>query len=148
MGFEILELEEIILKNVADRRRMRQLYCLHKYIDRSSLSLQFLANKLSHDALSYCCTATTGIPSLWRRACHYYCHPVIQPFYPENSLVIVNMSNGESVASFATDYPLLILSNGFSVAVKLATDLSVAKKSAMTNLHPIFAVADFVAKLF
>ena len=47
MGFEILELEEIILKNVADRRRMRQLYCLHKYIDRSSLSLQFLTNKLS-----------------------------------------------------------------------------------------------------
>ena len=62
--------------------------------------------------------------------------------------MIVNMSNGESVASFATDYPLLILSNGFSVAVKSATDLSVAKKSATTNLHPIFAVADSVAKLF
>jgi hypothetical protein len=65
------------------------------------------------------------------------------------------MSNGESVASFATenplqktDYPLLILSNGFSVAVKSATDLSVAKKSSTTNLHPIFAVADSVAKLF
>jgi hypothetical protein len=148
MGFEILELEEIILKNVADRRRMRQLYCLHKYIDRSSLSLQFLANKLSHDALSYCCTASTGIPSLWRRTCHYCCHPVIQPFYPENSLVTVNMSNGESVASFATDYPSLILSNGFSVAAKSATDLSVAKNPATTNLYPIFTVADSVAKLF
>jgi hypothetical protein len=54
----------------------------------------------------------------------------------------------ESVASFATDYPLLILSNGFFVAVKSAMDLSVAKKSATTNLHPIFAVADSVAKLF
>jgi hypothetical protein len=30
----------------------------------------------------------------------------------------------------------------------LATDKSVAKKSATTNLHPIFAVADSVAKLF
>jgi hypothetical protein len=48
----------------------------------------------------------------------------------------------------ATDYPLLILSNGFSVAAKSATDLSVFKKSATTNLHPIFAVADSVAKLF
>jgi hypothetical protein len=148
MGFEILELEEIILKNVADRRRMRQLYCLHKYIDRSSLSLQFLTNKLSHDALSYCCTASTGIPSLWRRTCHYCCHPVIQPFYPVNSLVIVNMSNGESVASFATDYPLLILSNGFFVVAKSATNLSVAKKSTTINLHLIFTVIDSVAKLF
>jgi hypothetical protein len=88
------------------------------------------------------------------------------------------MSNGESVANFATENPLLtisngqrinpllilqrkirclqlatnnpllIISNGFSVAAKSATDLSVAKKSATTNLHPIFAVADFVAKLF
>jgi hypothetical protein len=29
-----------------------------------------------------------------------------------------------------------------------ATDLSVAKNSAPTNLHPIFVVADSVAKLF
>jgi hypothetical protein len=39
-------------------------------------------------------------------------------------------------------------SNGFSVAAKSATDKSVAKKSATTNLHLIFAVADSVAKLF
>jgi hypothetical protein len=43
---------------------------------------------------------------------------------------------------------LLIVSIGISVAVKSATDKSVAKKSATTNLHPIFVVADFVAKLF
>jgi len=43
---------------------------------------------------------------------------------------------------------LLIVSNGFSVAAKSATDKSVAQKSATTNLHPIFAVADSVAKLF
>jgi len=43
---------------------------------------------------------------------------------------------------------LLIVSNGFSVAEKSATDLSVAKKSVTTNLHPICAVADFDAKLF
>jgi len=43
---------------------------------------------------------------------------------------------------------LLIVSNGISIAVKSATDKSVAKKSAMTNLHSIFAVADSVAKLF
>jgi len=48
----------------------------------------------------------------------------------------------------ASDYPLLIVSNGISVAVKSATDKSVAKKSATTNLHPIFTVADSVAKLF
>jgi len=48
----------------------------------------------------------------------------------------------------ATDYPLLIVSNGLSVAAKSATDKSVAKKSATTNLHRIFAVADSVAKLF
>jgi len=48
----------------------------------------------------------------------------------------------------ATDNPLLIVSNGFSVAVKSATDKSVAKKSATTNLHRIFAVVDSVAKLF
>jgi hypothetical protein len=35
-----------------------------------------------------------------------------------------------------------------SVAAKSATDKSVAQKSATTNLHPIFAVADSVAKLF
>jgi hypothetical protein len=76
------------------------------------------------------------------------------------------MSNGESVASFATenplrvfqrkirclqlakDYPLLTVCNEFSVAAKSTTDKSVAKKSATTNLHPIFAVADSVAKLF
>jgi hypothetical protein len=57
-------------------------------------------------------------------------------------------SNGEFVASFATDNPLLIVSNGLSVAAKSATDKSVAKKSATTNLHPICAVADSVAKLF
>jgi hypothetical protein len=109
MGFEILELEEIVLKNVADRRRMRKLYCLHKYIDRSFLSLQFLANKLSHNALSYCCTATTGIPSLcW--ACHYCCHPVIQPFYLENPTKL------DPLLKWATENPLLIVSNGLSVA--------------------------------
>jgi hypothetical protein len=47
-----------------------------------------------------------------------------------------------------TENPLLIVSNGISVAAKSATDLSVAKKSATTNLHPIFVVADSVAKLF
>jgi hypothetical protein len=40
------------------------------------------------------------------------------------------------------------MSNGLSVAAKSAMDKSVTKKSAMTNLHPIFAVADSVAKLF
>jgi hypothetical protein len=50
----------------------------------------------------------------------------------------------------ATENSLLIhkTSNGFFVAAKSATDKSVAKKSATTNLHPIFAVADSVAKLF
>jgi hypothetical protein len=48
----------------------------------------------------------------------------------------------------ALDYPLLIVSNGISVAAKSAMDKSVAKKSATTNLHLIFAVADSVAKLF
>jgi len=48
----------------------------------------------------------------------------------------------------ATENPLLNFSNGFSVAAKSATDKSVAKKSATINLHPIFAVADSVAKLF
>jgi hypothetical protein len=48
----------------------------------------------------------------------------------------------------ALDYPLLIVSNGIFVAAKSATDKSVAKKLATTNLHPIFAVADSVAKLF
>jgi hypothetical protein len=43
---------------------------------------------------------------------------------------------------------LLIINNGFSVAAKSATNLSVAQKSATTNLHLIFAVADSVAKLF
>ena len=47
-----------------------------------------------------------------------------------------------------TKNPLQFVSNGLSVAEKSATDLSVAKKSATTNLHPICAVADFVAKLF
>jgi len=46
------------------------------------------------------------------------------------------------------DYPLLIVSNEISIAAKSATDKSVAKKSATTNLYPRFAVADFVAKLF
>jgi hypothetical protein len=48
----------------------------------------------------------------------------------------------------ATENPLLIVSNGIPVAEKSATDKSVAKKSTTTNLHPIFAVADSVAKLF
>jgi len=48
----------------------------------------------------------------------------------------------------ATDYPLLIVSNIIFVAAKSAMDKSVAKKSATTNLHPRFAVADSVAKLF
>jgi hypothetical protein len=82
-------------------------------------------------------------------------------------LLIPKISNGISVAKIlatefpllklqrnircwllASDYPLLIVSNGISVAAKSATDKSVAKKSATTNLHPIFAVADSVAKLF
>jgi hypothetical protein len=58
------------------------------------------------------------------------------------------MSNGESVASFATEKPLLTVSNGLSVAEKSIKDLSVAKKSATTNLHPICAVADSDAKSF
>jgi hypothetical protein len=41
-----------------------------------------------------------------------------------------------------------IISNGFFIADFAATDLSVVKKSTTTNLHSIFAVADFVAKLF
>jgi hypothetical protein len=48
----------------------------------------------------------------------------------------------------ATDYPLLIVSNGFSVAAKSTMDKSVAKKSATTDLHPIFVITDFIAKLF
>jgi len=48
----------------------------------------------------------------------------------------------------ARDYPLLIVSNEFSVAAKSATDKFVAKKLAMINLHLIFAIADSVAKLF
>jgi hypothetical protein len=67
-------------------------------------------------------------------------------------LLIVNnysISNGKSVAGLsALDYPLLIVSIGISVALKSATDKSVAKKSATINLHPIFVVADSVAKLF
>jgi hypothetical protein len=43
---------------------------------------------------------------------------------------------------------LLIVSNKIFVAGKSATDKSVAKKSATTNLHMIFVVADSVAKLF
>jgi len=58
------------------------------------------------------------------------------------------MSNGESVASFATEKPLLTVSNELSVAEKLVKDLSVAKKSATTNLHLICAVADSDAKSF
>jgi hypothetical protein len=52
----------------------------------------------------------------------------------------------------ASDYPLLIVSNKIFVAAKSATDKFIAKKSATTNLHPIFvvadSVADSVAKLF
>jgi hypothetical protein len=43
---------------------------------------------------------------------------------------------------------LLLVSNGLSVVAKSATDKSIVKKSATTNLHRIFAIADFVAKLF
>jgi hypothetical protein len=63
-------------------------------------------------------------------------------------LLIHKTSNGFSVAKLATKNPLLIVSNGIFVAVKSTTDKSVAKKSAMTNLHLIFVVADSVAKLF
>jgi len=63
-------------------------------------------------------------------------------------LLIHKTSNGFSVAKLATENPLLIVSNGISVAAKSATDKSVAKKSAMTNLHLIFVVADSVVKLF
>jgi hypothetical protein len=48
----------------------------------------------------------------------------------------------------ATENPLLIVSNEISVAAKSVMDKSVAKKSATANLHPIFAVADSIAKLF
>jgi hypothetical protein len=63
-------------------------------------------------------------------------------------LLIHKTSNGFSVAKLATENPLLIVSNKIFVAGKSATDKSVAKKSATTNLHLIFAVADSVAKLF
>jgi hypothetical protein len=43
---------------------------------------------------------------------------------------------------------LLTVSNELSVAEKSVTDLSVAKKSATTNLHPICVVADSDAKSF
>ena len=49
---------------------------------------------------------------------------------------------------YATENPLLIVSNGISVAAKSIMDKAVAKKSATANLYPIFAVADFIAKLF
>ena len=42
----------------------------------------------------------------------------------------------------------LTVSNGFFVAAKSAMDKSVVKKLAMTNLHPIIAVVDSIAKLF
>jgi len=50
---------------------------------------------------------------------------------------VAKISNGKSVAKIATENPLLVVSNG----------IFVAKKSATTNLHPRFAVADSVAKL-
>jgi hypothetical protein len=53
-------------------------------------------------------------------------------------LLIHKTSNGFSVAKLATENPLLIVSNGIFVAAK----------SAMTNLHLIFVVADSVVKLF
>jgi hypothetical protein len=66
-----------------------------------------------------------------------------------NGFSVANIGNEKSVAGLlASDYTLLILSNGISVAAKSATDKSVTKKSVMTNLHLIFAVADFIAKLF
>jgi len=67
----------------------------------------------------------------------------------DNPLLIHKTSNRKSIASLlASNYPLLILSNGIFVAAKSATDKFVAKKSATTNLHPVFAVANSVAKLF
>ena len=48
----------------------------------------------------------------------------------------------------ASDYSLLIVRSGISVAAKSAMDKSVAKISATTNLHLIFVVADSVTKLF
>jgi hypothetical protein len=63
-------------------------------------------------------------------------------------LLIHKTSNGFSVGKLATENPLLIVSNKIFVAGKSAMDKSVAKKSATTNLHLIFAVADSVAKLF
>jgi hypothetical protein len=43
---------------------------------------------------------------------------------------------------------LLIVSIKIFVAEKSATSKSVAEKSATTDLHPIFVVADSVAKCF
>jgi hypothetical protein len=43
---------------------------------------------------------------------------------------------------------LLIINIGIFVIEKSAMDKSIAEKSATTNLHPIFAVADSIAKCF
>ena len=66
-----------------------------------------------------------------------------------NGFFVAKINNGKSIAGLlALDYPLLIVSNGIFVAAKSATNKFVAKKSATINLHPIFAVADSIAKLF
>jgi hypothetical protein len=61
---------------------------------------------------------------------------------------LLKSSNGLFVANCQQRIFRCKTSNGLSVAAKSATDLSAAKKSATTNLHRIFAVADSVAKLF
>jgi hypothetical protein len=74
---------------------------------------------------------------------------IVNNYSISNGKSVANFSNGKSVAGLSTlDYPLLIVSIGISVALKSATDKSVAKKSATINLHPIFVVVDSVAKLF
>jgi hypothetical protein len=70
-----------------------------------------------------------------------------------NNLMLANQQRifrcWKSIAGLlASDYPLLIVSIRIFVAVKSATNKSVTKKSATTNLHRIFVVADSVTKLF
>ena len=66
-----------------------------------------------------------------------------------NEFFIANICNEKSVAGlWASDYPLLIISIGIFVAEKSAMDKFVAEKSATTDLHPIFTVADSIAKIF
>jgi hypothetical protein len=61
---------------------------------------------------------------------------------------LLKLATENPLLIYATENPLLIVSNGISVAAKSIMDKSVAKKSATVNLHPIFAVADSIAKLF